>query len=357
MDRAVRGLLSPDAVRHLLAALLALLLLLSLEGVAPSVVTAEPSSASISTIRQRQVRAESAMRRADKQIKRLKRQHSANAKRYRAVRKRLGRLIRHRDNARRQAGNTQDSVSTVRVVRDYKLRVRPNPTGIQVADAPRLRRRVRKLKARVDHLERKDRKLTREIKQARKVKQSRARKARLSNLESRRESREHAESRLGDGIAQMLALSKERADARLSAGSSSGFRRPARGHISQPYGCQRVRRSKAGSRCTRYHDGIDIATSRGMRVRASASGFVAYVGWNPWDRGKRSYVVIVGHTRGYESVYAHLKPVRKVKSGQRVKRGDVIGVVGMTGRTSGPHVHWEVGRDFHMTNPLRAGRS
>ena len=47
---------------------------------------------------------------------------------------------------------------------------------------------------------------------------------------------------------------------------------------------------------------------------------------------------------------------RKVKAGQRIRRGQVLGVVGMTGRTSGPHVHWEVSRDFRTLDPTRAGR-
>ena len=99
-------------------------------------------------------------------------------------------------------------------------------------------------------------------------------------------------------------------------------------------------------RCGRFHDGIDIATPRGTRVHASAAGYVAYVGWNPWDRGRRAFVVIIGHARGIETVYAHLAPVRMVRAGQAVKRGQAIGVVGLTGHTTGAHVHWEVSRDF-----------
>jgi murein DD-endopeptidase MepM/ murein hydrolase activator NlpD len=91
-------------------------------------------------------------------------------------------------------------------------------------------------------------------------------------------------------------------------------------------------------------------------VRASAAGYVAYVGWNPWDRGRRAFVVIIAHRRGYESIYAHLKPQRNVRAGQRVRRGQVIGVVGLTGHTSGAHVHWEVSRHFRTSDPRRAGR-
>ncbi len=91
-------------------------------------------------------------------------------------------------------------------------------------------------------------------------------------------------------------------------------------------------------------------------MRASADGYVAYVGFNPWDTGDRAFVVIIGHAGGYQSVYAHLKPVRKVRAGQRVELGEVIGLVGMTGRSTGPHVHWEVKKGFVNVDPLRAGR-
>jgi len=134
-----------------------------------------------------------------------------------------------------------------------------------------------------------------------------------------------------------------------------GFRKPVRGHVSQRYGCTGYRSNPKRGRCW-FHDGIDIAGPRGSKVRASADGYVAYVGRNPWDRGRRSFVVIVGHARGYETVYAHLKPVRRVKAGQRVRRGQVVGVVGMTGHTSGPHVHWEVKKHGRTVDPRRAGR-
>jgi murein DD-endopeptidase MepM/ murein hydrolase activator NlpD len=99
---------------------------------------------------------------------------------------------------------------------------------------------------------------------------------------------------------------------------------------------------------------VDIATRAGTSVRASADGYVAYVGWNPWDAKRRAFVVIIGHARGIETIYGHLRPVRKVRAGQRVRRGQAIGVVGLTGHTTGPHVHWEVSRDFQTMDPLAA---
>jgi murein DD-endopeptidase MepM/ murein hydrolase activator NlpD len=150
----------------------------------------------------------------------------------------------------------------------------------------------------------------------------------------------------------MLTIAKERA-----ANDELGrLARPARGRVSQGYGCQAIRTRHGDRACTRFHDGIDIAAPQGTPVRAAAAGTVAYAGWNPWDRGRRAYVVIIGHAEGIETIYAHLKPVRVVRTGEHVRRGERIGVVGLTGHTSGPHVHWEVSRDFQTMDPRRVGR-
>ena len=91
-------------------------------------------------------------------------------------------------------------------------------------------------------------------------------------------------------------------------------------------------------------------------MRASADGYVAYVGFSPWDRGARAFIVIIGHARGYSTVYAHLQPTRLVRAGQRVSAGELIGRVGLTGKTTGPHVHWEVHEDGRTVKPKRRGR-
>ncbi len=251
----------------------------------------------------------------------------------------------------------REDLSTERAVRDRKLRVHPNPSGIQLVDRPRLRRRVIHLKAKVEHLERQTARSTVRVQRARARRQALARRVGRARIEARRNARERAEAVLGDQIMRMLELSKARAAVHLAASSSRSFRRPAAGHISQDYGCQQARRSRRGAAtCVRFHDGVDIASPRGTRVRASADGYVAYVGWNPWDRGRRAFVVIIGHARGFETIYAHLAPTRRVRAGQRVSRGQVIGVIGLTGHTSGAHVHWEVSRDFRTMDPLHAGR-
>lgn len=96
-----------------------------------------------------------------------------------------------------------------------------------------------------------------------------------------------------------------------------------------------------------YHDGLDISAAFGTPVKAPADGLVVFA-----DResgyGK---VVKINHGYGFFTLYGHLDRIL-VKEGQRVKRGEVIGRVGMTGRTTGPHLHYEVWKDGEKQNPL-----
>jgi LysM repeat protein len=86
-------------------------------------------------------------------------------------------------------------------------------------------------------------------------------------------------------------------------------------------------------------NGVDLAASIGTRVLASAPGKVIFAkyGWN----GAYGNLVIVQHGNGTKTLYAHLSKIN-VSSGQQVDRGQVIGLVGNTGRSTGPHLHFEV---------------
>ena len=86
-----------------------------------------------------------------------------------------------------------------------------------------------------------------------------------------------------------------------------------------------------------FHTGIDISTPAGNRVIAPASGTVVRVGW---DKGYGRFVEIA-HGYGVTTLYGHLQAAR-VAEGQRVKRGDLVALVGSTGRSTGPHLHYEV---------------
>jgi murein DD-endopeptidase MepM/ murein hydrolase activator NlpD len=335
---------------RLLVAGLVTLLLLTTDGGLRAVVRAD-GAGDIAAIRTRQLRAEGSMRRADRQVARLERNEERHERRVHAVERRLERTLTRRDEARARLARLRQELALARADRDRKLRVHPDPNGRPKADRPALRRRVHRLQEGIERPQRQIVRLSRQIEHARHVRQARAREGGSAHLAARVQAREHAEAVLGAQIGLMLGIAKERA-----AGDELGrLARPARGRVSQAYGCQ-ARRHHGDSACTRFHDGIDIAAPQGTPVRAAAAGTVAYAGWNPWDRGRRAYVVIIGHAEGIETIYAHLRPVRMVRAGEHVRRGEPIGVVGLTGHTSGPHVHWEVSRDFQTMDPRRVGR-
>jgi murein DD-endopeptidase MepM/ murein hydrolase activator NlpD len=102
-----------------------------------------------------------------------------------------------------------------------------------------------------------------------------------------------------------------------------------------------------GVRAGRRHDGIDIAAPEGTVVGAAAAGTVIYAG----EQSGYGHIVILKHDAGLVTLYAHNARVL-VREGARVKRGDPIARVGQTGRTTGPHLHFEVRDGTRPRNPL-----
>lgn len=98
-----------------------------------------------------------------------------------------------------------------------------------------------------------------------------------------------------------------------------------------------------------YHKAIDIANRGGGPILAADAGAVVVAGWP--DSSGYGNRVIVDHGNGYTTLYAHLSVVQVV-SGQRVKRGDVIGQMGNTGRSTGTHLHFEIRQGGALLNPL-----
>ena len=97
-----------------------------------------------------------------------------------------------------------------------------------------------------------------------------------------------------------------------------------------------------------YHSGLDIAGERGQPVYATASGLVKQLGY----QGAYGNLLTIDHGFGLESRYGHLLNYA-VKKGAKVKRGDVIGHVGATGRATGYHLHYEVLANGRLLNPLQ----
>lgn len=97
------------------------------------------------------------------------------------------------------------------------------------------------------------------------------------------------------------------------------------------------------------HTGIDFAAPAGSPVRAAGAGTVAFAG----ERGGYGNLVIIRHPDGTETYYAHQRDLA-VRAGQSVVAGETIGTVGSTGRSTGPHLHFELRRDGRPVNPRAA---
>ena len=114
----------------------------------------------------------------------------------------------------------------------------------------------------------------------------------------------------------------------------TGFIWPATGRISGVFGSQRILNGEP----RRPHNGIDIAAPRGTPVVAMAKGQVALANSDMFLTGK---TVMINHGHGLPSIYIHMDRIT-VKRADLVSRGQQIGAVGMTGRATGPHLHWGV---------------
>jgi murein DD-endopeptidase MepM/ murein hydrolase activator NlpD len=116
------------------------------------------------------------------------------------------------------------------------------------------------------------------------------------------------------------------------------FSNPSRGSLT----------SRFGERWSRQHIGIDIGVPRGTPNKAADGGVVIFAGRD----GTYGKLIIISHENGYTTYYAHNNTI-KVKKGQRVAKGQVIGTAGSTGRATGPHLHFEVRKNGVPVNPLK----
>jgi murein DD-endopeptidase MepM/ murein hydrolase activator NlpD len=132
-----------------------------------------------------------------------------------------------------------------------------------------------------------------------------------------------------DEIKEYLAIQKD-----IYVATPKGY--PAPGEITSHYG----KRLDPFSGETGFHTGVDISCDARTPVRATADGVVSHSGWT----GNSGNVVILEHGCGFSTVYAH-NSSNTVNVGNRVKKGDIIGYVGTTGKSTGPHVHYEVWKD------------
>ena len=169
----------------------------------------------------------------------------------------------------------------------------------------------------------------------------------IKKLQTDRKTYEQAEKELArqsDKLKKML-----RSDAKTAEKftTTSDFILPVRGAITSPFGW----RTHPIFKSRKFHSGVDIAAGMGTPVKCSNSGVVVYSGWY----GGYGKVVIVSHGtykgKPTSTLYAHLSKYN-VNKGAKVTKGQVIGNVGSTGYSTGPHLHFEVRLDGSPTNPL-----
>ena len=95
------------------------------------------------------------------------------------------------------------------------------------------------------------------------------------------------------------------------------------------------------------HRALDLGAATGSPVYAADGGFVSFAGWTDIGYGN---LIVIDHANGYATYYAHLSGFR-VYAGRSVQRGQLIGVVGSTGNSSGPHLHFEIRYNYGLLNP------
>jgi peptidoglycan hydrolase-like protein with peptidoglycan-binding domain len=134
------------------------------------------------------------------------------------------------------------------------------------------------------------------------------------------------------------ARSRSRSSGRGTPSGPVRFLRPIAAPITDVFGW----------RGSRPHHGVDFPAANGAPVAAAGVGVVRSAGYNAFGYG---YLVVVSHRLGFETWYAHLSSIA-VREGQAVSGGVLVGRVGSTGHSTGPHLHWEVRLDGTPIDPL-----
>ena len=140
---------------------------------------------------------------------------------------------------------------------------------------------------------------------------------------------------LSEPVTRIVARGTAKRPTTVATGS---FNSPTRGRLTSPF----------GTRWGRMHNGIDVAGPIGTPVNSADAGRVEFAGY----RGSYGNLVIINHENGYQTYYAHLNAIN-VSRGERVFKGAKIGSMGNTGRSTGPHLHFEVRKNGQPINPLR----
>jgi murein DD-endopeptidase MepM/ murein hydrolase activator NlpD len=140
-------------------------------------------------------------------------------------------------------------------------------------------------------------------------------------------------------------------DGNIPSEYNGKFDWPMEGTVTQEFGCTGFSWEPPVGNCNHFHQGIDIAAPMYTPIRAAGHGKVVFVGKSPWDP---AWIVIVAHSQHLVTWYGHVdnntRPP-KVKEGQYVAKGQVLAYNGLTGWTTGPHLHWAVQMNETFVNP------
>lgn len=146
-----------------------------------------------------------------------------------------------------------------------------------------------------------------------------------------------------DDLINNYVLKKGNINNNYASRSESSFIKPVNVRMNSNYGM----RTHPISKKVKMHTGVDFAAPSGTQIKAAKSGYVTFSG----SKGGYGNAVLINHNDDYSTLYGHASRLL-VKEGQYVKQGDVIALVGSTGRSTGPHLHFEIFRNGNRINPL-----
>ena len=161
-----------------------------------------------------------------------------------------------------------------------------------------------------------------------------------------------AQKKLASQIAAIVA--RQRSLGNIPSEYNGTLSWPLSATITQEYGCTGFPWEPAVGGCAHFHQGIDLAAPMYTPIRAAGAGVVVFAGPNPFDPYPKAWIVIIAHSESLQTWYAHVDNAVKppaVSAGDTVVAGQVIAYIGMTGRSTGPHLHWAVVFNGSFANP------
>ena len=161
-----------------------------------------------------------------------------------------------------------------------------------------------------------------------------------------------AQKKLASQIATLVA--RQRSLGNIPSEYNGTLSWPMSATLTQEFGCTGFPWEPPVGGCAHFHQGIDLAAPMYTPIRAAGGGVVVFAGPNPYDPYPKAWIVIIAHSESLQTWYAHVDNAVKlpaVSAGETVVAGQVIAYIGMTGRSTGPHLHWAVVFNGSFANP------